>query len=183
MNGRIQKLTERQKQCLRLVIRGLEVKEIARELSIGPAAVVERLRAARRLLDVESSRDAARLLAEHEAPETYTWHVDMPPTLADLSYPMSPSSPSEAFGKIVGSLRLEEISTAFVAIDPQPEAAPRDWRPPWRREGERSNDLDLWERLGASAVLTIAIAIGAAIVLIAVVQLMDFLIHLSRHGG
>jgi DNA-binding CsgD family transcriptional regulator len=183
MDGRVQRLTERQKQCLRLVSQGLEVKKIARALDIGPTAVVERLRAARRLLDVESSRDAARLLAEHEAPETYTRHVDMPRPLADVSYTMPTRPTSEASGELGGPLRLEEVSAAFVALDPQLATGPRGWRPPWRREGERSNDLTAMERLRTSGGLTIVIAVGAAIILIAVVQLMGFLIHISRHGG
>jgi DNA-binding CsgD family transcriptional regulator len=183
MNGRIQRLTDRQKQCLRLVSHGLEVKEIARELGIGPAAVVERLRAARRMLDVESSRDAARLLAEHEHPKTYTRHVDTPQPVADLSYTMPQSPASEDVAGSDEPLRLQEVSGAFVVLDPRRAAGSRGWPWPWRSKGERSNDLTLSERLQASGALTIAIALGAAIILIAVMQLMDFLIHLSRHGG
>jgi len=183
MNGRIQRLTDRQKQCLRLVSQGLEVKEIARELEIGPAAVVERLRAARRALDVENSRDAARLLAEHEHSKAYMRHVDTPQPVAHLSYKMPPSPASEDVAGSGGPLRLQEVSAGFAALDPRPAAASRDWPRPWRSKGERSNDLTLSERLLASGALTIAIALGAAIILIAVVQLMDFLIHLSRHGG
>ena len=60
------RLNQRQRECLRLVYRNLEAKEIARELGLSPHTVVEHLRDARRLLGASRSMHAARMLFEHE---------------------------------------------------------------------------------------------------------------------
>ena len=60
------RLNQRQRECLRLVYRNLEAKEIARELGLSPHTVVEHLRDARRVLGTSRSMHAARLLVEHE---------------------------------------------------------------------------------------------------------------------
>ena len=59
-------LTEREKETLRLLVRGYDAKSIAQRLGISVHTVNERLRDARRKLAVSSSREAARLLAEAE---------------------------------------------------------------------------------------------------------------------
>jgi DNA-binding CsgD family transcriptional regulator len=58
-------LTEKEKQTLRLILRGHDAKSAARELGLSVHTINERLRDARRKLGVTSSREAARrLLAE-----------------------------------------------------------------------------------------------------------------------
>lgn len=59
-------LTEREKETLRLLLGGHDAKSIARHLGLSVHTVNERLRDARRKMDVSSSREAARLLAEAE---------------------------------------------------------------------------------------------------------------------
>ena len=59
-------LTEKEKATLRLMVRGHDAKSMAAELSLSVHTINERLRAARRKLGVTSSREAARLLFEHE---------------------------------------------------------------------------------------------------------------------
>jgi hypothetical protein len=51
---------------LRLLLRGHDIKSIARELSISTTAANERLRTARQKLGVSSSREAARVLGAAE---------------------------------------------------------------------------------------------------------------------
>lgn len=65
-------LTAKEKDALRLLLRGHDAKSSARELGLSVHTVNERLRDARRKLGVTSSREAARrLLAEEgETPET-----------------------------------------------------------------------------------------------------------------
>ena len=58
---RFPELTEGQKNCLRLVDDLLTSKEIARILGISPFTVDQRLDAARRKLNADSRRDAARI--------------------------------------------------------------------------------------------------------------------------
>lgn len=59
-------LTEKEKETLRLMVRGHDAKSMANELSLSVHTINERLRAARRKLDVTSSREAARMLFESE---------------------------------------------------------------------------------------------------------------------
>ena len=63
-----QALSDREKAVLRLLAQGHDAKSSARQLDISVNAVNERLRSARRKLDVTSSREAARLLASAEQP-------------------------------------------------------------------------------------------------------------------
>lgn len=60
-------LSDKEKQTLRLIVRGYDAKSSARELGLSVHTINERLRAARRKLDVTSSREAARLLLESES--------------------------------------------------------------------------------------------------------------------
>jgi DNA-binding CsgD family transcriptional regulator len=66
-------LTDKEKQTLRLIVRGHDAKSIARELDLSVHTINERLRDARRKLSVPSSREAARLLLDREgtAPEKF----------------------------------------------------------------------------------------------------------------
>ncbi|XJJ57966.1 DUF4019 domain-containing protein [Novosphingobium sp. BL-8H] len=59
-------LTEKEKQTLRLIVRGHDAKSIARSLDLSVHTINERLRDARRKMTVSSSREAARLLLEVE---------------------------------------------------------------------------------------------------------------------
>jgi DNA-binding CsgD family transcriptional regulator len=64
-------LTEKEKETLRLIVRGHDAKSTARHLGLSVHTINERLRDARCKLAVSSSREAARLLLEEEggAPE------------------------------------------------------------------------------------------------------------------
>jgi DNA-binding CsgD family transcriptional regulator len=62
----IRALTEKEKQTLRLMVRGHDAKSLARHLGLSVHTINERLRDARRKLDVSSSREAARRLLETE---------------------------------------------------------------------------------------------------------------------
>jgi DNA-binding CsgD family transcriptional regulator len=62
-----QTLSEREKETLRLLLKGHDAKSIAVALGLSVHTVNERLREARRKLGVGSSRAAARLLAQMEA--------------------------------------------------------------------------------------------------------------------
>ena len=62
-----QALTEKEKQALRLMGRGHDAKSLARHLNLSVHTVNERLRDARRKLQVSSSREAARRLLDCES--------------------------------------------------------------------------------------------------------------------
>jgi len=59
-------LSEKEKQTLRLIVRGHDAKSIARSLGLSVHTINERLRDARRKMAVSSSREAARLLLAAE---------------------------------------------------------------------------------------------------------------------
>ena len=62
----LEDLSDKEKETLRLVVRGHDAKSMARELDLSVYTVNERLRAARRKLGVTSSKEAARMLFEAE---------------------------------------------------------------------------------------------------------------------
>lgn len=63
-------LTVKEKEALRLLMRGHDAKSSARELGLSVHTINERLRDARRKLGVTSSREAARLLMAAETLDT-----------------------------------------------------------------------------------------------------------------
>ena len=65
--GRIERLTEQQRTCLRHVFQHLTSKQIAPLLGIEPGSVDQHIKAAMKTLEVGDRRTAARLLAEYEA--------------------------------------------------------------------------------------------------------------------
>lgn len=65
--SRVEALSERQKEILRLIAQHLQAKEVARMLDISESTVKTHTDAARRRLGVGSSRDAAKLLVAYEA--------------------------------------------------------------------------------------------------------------------
>ena len=64
---RLDRLTEQQRACLRMVYQHMTSKEIAPRLGIEPGSVDQHIKAAMRTLGVGERRAAARMLAEHES--------------------------------------------------------------------------------------------------------------------
>lgn len=79
MNDGIGRLTDRQKDCLRLVASGYTSKEIGRRLGISYTTVDNHIRLALEVLGVASRAEAARVLAAGEADQPLT---SQPPELA-----------------------------------------------------------------------------------------------------
>lgn len=69
MTSALDRLTDKEKDALRLLLRGHDAKSSARELGLSVHTVNERLREARRKLCVTSSREAARRLLAKEGPD------------------------------------------------------------------------------------------------------------------
>lgn len=65
MGREIERLTDRQKECLRLVGDGYTSKEIGRQLEISYTTVDNHIRSAMEVLDVDSRAEAARMLRSH----------------------------------------------------------------------------------------------------------------------
>lgn len=92
--SRVEALSERQKEILRLIAQHLQAKEVARMLDISESTVKTHTDAARRRLGVASSRDAAKMLVAYETngaggkaiPPEGGWP---PRPIADPAAPMS----------------------------------------------------------------------------------------------
>lgn len=69
---RISKLSEGQRECLRMVYGHMETKEIARVLGLSPDGVAQRIKTAMRILGVNRRRDAARIVVEAEGAQPPT---------------------------------------------------------------------------------------------------------------
>jgi DNA-binding CsgD family transcriptional regulator len=63
---RLDRLTDKQRECLRLVYAHMSSKEIAQQLGVEPGTVDQYVKGAIRILGVSDRRAAARMLAEHE---------------------------------------------------------------------------------------------------------------------
>jgi DNA-binding CsgD family transcriptional regulator len=164
MEDRVARLSEGQRECLRMVYRHMETKEIARILGISPDGVAQRIKTAMRILGVHRRRDAARLLAEAEgAPPAY-------PPLVNPSWDIAQTPQPMTFDPSIAGMRHEsgfsgrvmmEEQVAFQAAAP---ARPRklQLQVPLPFRGSRPNDLSLVRRLVwiIAIMLVIALVFG-----------------------
>ena len=104
-------LTEGQKACLRLVVDYHTSKEISRILGISPFTVDQRLDAARRKLNAESRKDAARIFASFEA-TIYDPLIYQPQQLEITEIADKPPLAGMLMGRIVSKL------ASFISVPP-----------------------------------------------------------------
>jgi len=125
-------LTEKERQTLRLIVRGHDAKSIARYLDLSVHTVNERLRAARRKLAVSSSREAARLLLEQEGDLSHDSPV--PKEIGDAAGPADVQMPVEPRGdgrfRRVAAVAMGAFAMILVAslvlLTAVPQLAPSD---------------------------------------------------------
>lgn len=117
----IETLTDKEKETLRLLLRGHDAKSSARELDLSVHTINERLRSARRKLDVTSSREAARLLFESEGGTYENLAYD---SLGDAPDGGTPDQPAGGhyrpfvIGGILAMLTLATLVLLALADDP-----------------------------------------------------------------
>lgn len=155
---RLARLTDKQRDCLRLVLMHRSSKEIARELGIGADAVDQRVKTAMRTLGVDSRVEAARILAESEGTQPYQRFVYQP---SDVVPPAAPAmfGPAAIGGdgtQAQAGLAVREEQALFRAL-PWQTSGTLAFRLP--AEGKGRNELSAWQRAG----WIVAIAIGTAI--------------------
>lgn len=143
VTGTIDQLTARERDCLRLVARGMSSKEIALTLGLSPLTVDGYLKEAARTLGVSSRREAARILAAHE-------HLS----------PQAPETPPQNLG--AEPVDLAETVHSEVPLPPKRSEAEPRFRVPFLRQGKQTNDLDPFNRLmwifGLALLMLIAVA-------------------------
>lgn len=140
-SDRFVRVTEPQRECLRLVLSRRNSKEMAQALGISPVTVDKRIARACAVLGVTSRFEAARLLAEHEAG-----------TYQPLVYQSPDVVPPSDFVKVGVS---EELA---------PAGGDDADRPAWlplRPKGGRYNTLTVWQRL--SWILAIPVVLAVAV--------------------
>ncbi|WP_017664415.1 helix-turn-helix domain-containing protein [Porphyrobacter sp. AAP82] len=109
-------LTPKEKDALRLLLRGHDAKSSARELGLSVHTVNERLREARRKLGTTSSREAARRLLEAEGEHTPETLGDKPLGDAPGSAPAAGHAPSATRRWARPGLVLSLVGAAAMSI-------------------------------------------------------------------
>lgn len=109
----IDALTDREKQTLRLIVRGHDAKSIARELDLSVHTINERLRDARRKLAASSSREAARMLLEVEDAPSHPEYVGDMRIGEDRLDAVADESPAPVVGVEAGIRRPGSSSERF----------------------------------------------------------------------
>lgn len=147
----IDKLTDRERECLRLVARGCSTKEIAREIGVTDLRAQKVVEAANRKLGVSRRIEAARLLAAHEKRG-----VDVTPggaaTLPLSAIPASSPVPEDMARRPM-TLREERLPFGG-AHDPA------SFGRPLRQRGDTHNDLTIWQRAIWIAILCAIVFLG-----------------------
>ena len=172
---RIDRLTEQQRTCLRLVYAHMTSKEIAPLLGIEPGSVDQHIKAAMRVLGVGDRRTAARLLAEHEQligdlqPLVYQpSEIEPEPHPAMMGAPIESGLQHQSRWS-GGALREEQASFQVFSSEGAPAL-------PLPIGSVRPNDLNWPTRLAWIA----AIAIGVALAFGALVSGVEALVRLIQ---
>jgi DNA-binding CsgD family transcriptional regulator len=122
-------LTEKEKQTLRLIVRGHDAKSTARHLGLSVHTINERLRDARRKLAVSSSREAARMLLEREGatPDSVgDKQIGEAPGRQDEAQdggPENGSGRTKRFALIGTGAAIMSLALGFLALIALPQAA------------------------------------------------------------
>ena len=154
VRGRIDRLTEGQKDCLRLVHQHQTSKMIARALGISKPTVDQRIERAVRTMKAASRYEAALILAEAESDAVYDRIIYDPPPLAA---PGTGADAASSSGHEV-SRRLNDSMGAVA----HPLAARSPLRSSWSDDtkGSKRNDLTMMQRIGWILCSAIAIVIA-----------------------
>lgn len=156
MTDRIDALTEKQRDCLRLVWLQYDSKEIARRLGIKPDAVDGRLKTATKILGVGNRFEAARALAYAEAGSDVRRTVYPPSYIPSEALPPASTISFNAGEHQAEHLPIEEAQAPY-RLSP---AIGAGWFAlPLPAVGRRTNDLSS----GAKLCWVAAIAIGTAL--------------------
>ncbi|MES2288792.1 MAG: helix-turn-helix transcriptional regulator [Pseudomonadota bacterium] len=143
MTARAATLTERQRACLRLVLKGYETKEIARLIAISPERASKDIKAAMAKLGVSRRIDAARILEQmegaHDGPGLAQALLATVQTAPPMSLPIADWQRDYGSG-----------GAAANAAD-QP---PIEFSMPFRKRGSGHNDLGPWQRVIWIALIT-----------------------------
>ncbi|WP_194745543.1 helix-turn-helix domain-containing protein [Thermaurantiacus tibetensis] len=127
--ARVDRLTETQRQCLRLTYKHKTSKEIAPLLGLSPHSVDAHIRLAMRVLGVDSRREAALLLNEIEAsqgtrrrPPTVRYEAAVPPRIIHVS---EGEGPALGFPSDMSNMATTHEHPAGISVMNTPVELPR----------------------------------------------------------
>lgn len=173
---RFDRLTKRHRECLRGVRELKGSKEIADGLGIEKSTVDGYLTEAVKVLGARNRRDAAMQLADYEAsladPSNWNNDISSPDKIGGHSARLferpsslsSPNSPDESIVGVVGT-----------SAEPWRQPPSLRHRLPFRREGQRANDLSVGDRLIWIQAIALSIAIGFGMLMTGLQVLTDLI--------
>lgn len=127
MSQGYQALTEKEKETLRLVVRGYDAKSMASHLGLSVHTINERLRFARRKMAVSSSREAARLLfskegdAPHSLADKQLGEAWTAPDMEDDSARNAGNATSGRLVWVIGGIAIMSLLLATLALSSLPQ--------------------------------------------------------------
>lgn len=155
------RLTDGQRDCLRLVLAHHNSKEIARELGVSPHTVDQRLRIAMRVLDVQSRFEAARKFAGLEVEAPYQPLIYQ---MSDVEPSRKSRKPDSSTGRSgsesPGSTRDVSNMDGNVSVMALERPEIRQLPLPVPRYRGENNSLGTVERLGWIMAIAIASALS-----------------------
>jgi len=174
----ISKLTARQRDCLRLVLRHMQSKEIGRELGISPMTVDNHFRSAIQTLGVASRLEAARLLEAYEQEGASQRLTSQPrPVASRPDEPMmrSPATVGDRPQDVMSALREDQMPYRTYS-----EVQLIDFPLPIPTKGKPRNDLSIAQRLFWIAILIFGMGLGAGALLSGFAALSNIILALKR---
>lgn len=174
----INKLTARQRDCLRLVLQHMQSKEIGRELGISPMTVDNHFRSAIQTLGVANRLEAARLLEAYERPEPSQRLTSQPRAIVPpVERPMIRPSTAigDGHGDYVSALREDQVPYLTYR-----ETGLTDFPLPIPTRGKPRNELTISQRLFWIAVLIGGMGLGTGALLSGFAALSNIALALQR---
>jgi DNA-binding CsgD family transcriptional regulator len=164
---RLDRLTEQQRACLRMVYQHMTSKEIAPRLGIEPGSVDQHIKAAMRTLGVGERRAAARMLAEHEAAGEQRADADR-----DLEMHEAAGEQRADADRV---LEMHEEQAGFEAGHARP--LPAKFQPPLPIWGGKPSDLGPLRRLAWIFAIMLMVALSFGVFLAG----LEALSRVGRH--
>lgn len=147
----LERLTERQRDALRLVAQGYSTKDIAQKLQVSDRRIAKDIDAANRSLGVSRRMDAARILADHEQRGVNVIPGATNPLPDNLDEP----SNADVADEVVSPFRVREDRVPYQASNNPPDLG---W--PVRPQGGAQNVLNGWQRVIWVALLAAVVFLG-----------------------
>ncbi len=163
MDKRVTRLNVREKEALRLLLRGFDVKSCARELGVSPNNITERFRSARLKLEVTSSREAARRLQNAEdGHHIFYGHSFSEVETEAFTEPLLTAPDQRA--EVTDTVSEFRVREAYTGFQMQPELFVPLSNLPLRKQGELRNSLSKRQRFIAIFDLATKLAIVVAVI-------------------